>query len=208
MSPRPVGRESMPHVSAILTAAGESSRMGRPTALLPWRGLPLVEYQASSLLEGGAAEVIVVLGHEHETIAPHVTGERVRSIVNPHYSLGKTTSIKAGLRALGPGVTDIMLLAVDQPRPPGIVAKVVASHLGSGALVTSPRFHGRGGHPLVFSATLRDELAAITEQGQGVRAVFRAHAAGVNEVHVHDPVIRLDLNTPEDYRRARARYGE
>ncbi len=198
----------MPNVSAILTAAGESSRMGRPKALLPWRGTTLVEYQASSLLEGSASEVVVVVGHEHEAVAPHVAGAGVRYVINPHYALGKTTSIKAGLRELGPEVDDIMLLAVDQPRPPEIVAKVVDSHVGAGALVTSPRYRGRGGHPLIFSATLREELAAITEEGQGVRAVFRAHAAEVNEVHIDDPVVRLDLNTPEDYRRARARYGE
>lgn len=181
--------------------------MGRPKALLPWHGAALVEYQAASLLEGGATEVVVVLGHEHESIAPYVAGEGVRYVVNSHYALGKTTSIKAGLRGLGTGVTDVMLLAVDQPRPPEVVARVVDSHLRSGALVTSPRYRGRGGHPLIFSAALRDELAAITEESQGVRAVFRAHAADVNEVHIDDPVIRLDLNTPEDYRRARARYG-
>ena len=197
----------MPHVSAILTAAGESSRMGRPKALLPWRGKALVEYQASSLLEGGASEVVVVLGHEHEKIAPYVVGEGVRYVVNPHYALGKSTSIRAGLHELGPEVTDVVLLAVDQPRPPEIVSRVVDSHLQAGALITSPRYRGRGGHPLVFSAALREELAAITEEGQGVRAVFRAHAPDVNEVHVDDPVIRLDLNTPEDYRQAKARYG-
>ncbi len=197
----------MPHVSAILTAAGESSRMGRPKALLPWRGVALVEYQAANLLEGGASEVVVVLGHEHETIAPHVRGERVRYVVNPHYALGKTTSIKAGLRELGPDVTDVILLAVDQPRPPEIVARVVDSHLRTGTLITSPRYGGRGGHPLIFSAALREDLAAITEEGQGVRAVFRAHADDVNEVHIDDAVIRLDLNTPDDYRLAKARYG-
>ena len=196
----------MPHVSAILTAAGESSRMGRPKALLPWRGATLVEHQASSLLEGGASEVIVVLGHEHETIAPYVRGERVRYVVNPHYALGKSTSIKAGLFELGPEVTDVMLLAVDQPRQTEIVARVVDSHVSAGALITSPRYRGRGGHPLIFSAALREELAAITEEGQGIRAVFRAHAANVNEVHIDDPVIRLDLNTPEDYRGAKTRY--
>ncbi len=197
----------MPHVSAILTAAGESSRMGRPKALLPWRGATLVEHQAASLLKGGAAEVVVVLGHEHETIAPHAVGDRVRCVVNPHYALGKSTSIKAGLFELGPEVTDVMLLAVDQPRPPEIVARVVDSHVSAGALITSPRYRGRGGHPLIFSAALREELAAIAEESQGVRAVFRAHAANVNEVHIDDPVIRLDLNTPEDYRRAKTRYG-
>ena len=197
----------MPHVSAILTAAGESTRMGRPKALLPWRGVALVEYQAASLLEGGASEIVVVLGHEHNLVAPQVVGEGVRYVVNPLYRRGKTTSIKTGLRELGSEVTDVMLLAVDQPRPPEIVARVVDSHVRTGALITSPRYGGRGGHPLIFSAALREELAAITEEGEGVRAVFRAHADDVNEVHIDDAVIRLDLNTPEDYRQAKARYG-
>ncbi len=194
-------------LSAILTSAGESIRMGRPKALLEWRGVPLVEYQAASLLEGGASEVIVVLGHEREAIAPHVRGEGVKLVVNPLYTHGKTTSIRAGLRAVSASATAIMLLAVDQPRPPEIVARVVEAHALANALITSPRRGARGGHPLIFSAALREELGAITESSRGVRAVFEAHRADVNEVPIDDPIIRLDLNTPEDYTEAKARYG-
>ena len=197
----------LPLISAILTAAGESTRMGRPKALLEWMGLTLVEYQAASLLKGGASEVVVVLGHGRELVAPHIGGEGVRHVVNLRYADGKTTSIKAGLHGISPAATDIMLLAVDQPRPPEVVARVVEAHVGAGALITSPRHGGHGGHPLIFSAALRDELRAITEEGRGVRAVFEAHRAQINEVPIDDPIIRLDLNTPDDYEEARARYG-
>ena len=91
----------MPHVSAILTAAGESTRMGRPKALLPWRGAPLVEYQAASLLAGGASEVVVVLGHEHEAVAQHVEGESVRYVVNPTLSAGKDDLDQGGAQRAG-----------------------------------------------------------------------------------------------------------
>ena len=197
----------MPRVSAVLTAAGESTRMGRPKPLLPWRGVTLVEYQVASLVAAGASEVIVVLGHRHEDVAPFVKGSGVRYVVNHSYRDGRSTSIRAGIAETSPDAGAIVLLGVDQPRPPEIVAQTVAAHLERGSLITSPRRNGRGGHPIVFSSALRGELNAITEEQEGIRQVFRAHRGEVNELEIDDPVIHLDLNTLEDYDRARALYG-
>ena len=197
----------MAHISAILTAAGESIRMGRPKPLLLWHGVPLVEYQIASLLDAGVAEVVVVLGDRHELVSPHVRGRGVQEVLNPHYRQGKTTSIKAGLLAVGSGATAVLLIAVDQPRPTHIISTVTDSHLRSNALITSPRHLGRGGHPLVFSAKLMGELQAISDERQGIREVFRAHRGQVNEVPIDDSVILLDFNSPEAYEAAKARYG-
>ena len=95
----------------------------------------------------------------------------------------------------------------DQPRPATVISRVIEAHLEAGALITSPRFEGRGGHPLIFAASLRAEMEAISEETEGIREVFQAHRQEVNEVPVDDPVVRLDLNTPEDYERARRLYG-
>jgi molybdenum cofactor cytidylyltransferase len=197
----------MPHVSAVLIAAGESTRMGRPKPLLPWHGVPLVAYQTAALVGAGVTEVVVVLGHEHELVAPHVNGPGVRHVVNRDYRLGKTGSIRAGVRSVDAEAVAILLLAVDQPRSSAILSTVVEAHLRADGLITSPRYEGRGGHPLVFSAELRGELAAISEEGQGVRELFRAHRARVNEVELEDAIVCLDLNSPEAYEEAKARYG-
>ena len=194
-------------VSAILTAAGESTRMGRPKPLLSWHGVTLVQYQVAGLLDAGVAEVVVVLGHQHQAVTPHVEGPSVRYVVNPNYRQGKTTSIKAGLRAIDPTAEGILLLAVDQPRPPEIISAVMEAQAKSAALITAPRFNGRGGHPLVFSPLLKSELEAITEERQGVREVIRAHRSEINEVEIDDPIVRLDLNSPEEYEAAKTRYG-
>ena len=194
-------------ISAVLIAAGESTRMGRPKPLLPWHDVPLVEYQTTSLLDAGVAEVVVVLGHQHETAAAHVMGPGVRYVVNHHYRQGKTTSIKAGLKDVRPDAEGILLLAVDQPRPAEIISTVIDAHLRSNALITSPRYRGHGGHPLIFSHLLRADMAAITEEGQGIREVLQAHSGEVNEVECDDPIVRLDLNSLRAYEEARARYG-
>lgn len=196
----------MTRISAILTAAGEGTRMGRSKPLLSWQGSTLVEYQVSSLLEAGVIEVVVVLGHHYEQVTPLLNNRDVIYIVNSNYLMGRTTSIKAGLRCADPTATDLLLLAVDQPRPPSIVKEIIRSHISENALITSPRYRGRGGHPLVFSSRLRTELATITEETQGVRRVFRTYREDVNEVEMDDPVLRLDLNTPEEYEAAVASY--
>ena len=197
----------MEGIVALLMAAGESTRMGRTKALLPWRGVTLVEYQIECLARAGAEEVIVVLGHDADSVAPYVTGTGARYTVNLRYRQGKTTSIKAGLEAMGPAARGVMLLAVDQPRTVEIISRVVLSHRESGALITSPRYRGHGGHPLVFSSPLRDELGGIEEETQGIREVFDRHRHQVNEMEFDDPVIRLDLNTIEEYEEARRRLG-
>ncbi len=181
--------------------------MGAPKPLLRWRGTTLVEHQVSCLLEGGCDEVVVVLSHAADQVAPLLRADGVRAVVNPDYRQGKTTSIKAGLARADRSASAILLLAVDQPRTADIVRRVVRAHLGAGALITSPRYEGHGGHPLVFSAELRPELERITEENQGIREVFEAHRSDVLELHLDDPMLRLDLNTPEAYEAAYARWG-
>ena len=112
----------MSGVSAILTAAGESTRMGSPKPLLSWKGTTLVEYQVRCLLDAGCSEVVVVLGHAAEMVEPHVVGEHVRHVLNPLYRQGKTTSIKAGLGVVSDDADGILLLAVDQPRTADVTA--------------------------------------------------------------------------------------
>ena len=197
----------MAGVSAILTAAGESTRMGSLKPLLPWGDATLVEHQVRCLIEGGASEVVVVLGYQADLVAPYVERAGARHVVNPDYLQGKTTSIRAGLRSIDPEAEAILLLAVDQPRTPSLIRQVVDAHLGGRALLTSPRHRGHGGHPLVFSASLKGELEQISEERQGIREVFQAHLREVTEVEIDDPMIRLDLNTREEYEEAKRRHG-
>ena len=195
-------------ISAILTAAGESTRMGRPKPLLEWRGVPLVRFQIDSLLDAGVPMRSSSYSDTRaDLVARHVSGHGVRSVVNADYKHGKTTSVLRGILSADPDATDLLLLAVDQPRPAWVVKRVIESHVDNDSLITSPRYQGRGGHPLVFSATLRGELESITDEGQGVREVFDVHRGEVNEVMFDDPIVRLDLNTPEEYESARAKYG-
>ena len=193
----------MAGVAAVLIAAGESTRMGSPKPLLPWLGDTLIDYQIDALRAAGVARTVVVLGHAAAEVAPRVrTGSDVAVVINPRYREGKTTSIKLGVRETDPHASAILLLAVDQPRPPELLRRVLAKHLEGQALITQPAYEGKAGHPLLFHPSLRGELLAITEERMGVRDVVVRDPTRVSMAAVDSPLVLLDLNTADDYRRA------
>ena len=177
--------------------------MGTPKPLLPWFGATLVERQSEALLKAGVDDVYVVTGHHACEVHARVRGPRIHRVLNPHYKLGKSTSIRAGLAALPHGIDTILLLAVDQPRPAWLIRQVLESHRTNNALISCPRYDGHGGHPLVFSGALATELESISEETEGVRSVVKAHADRINWVAMNTPLARLDLNTPEAYEKAK-----
>ena len=198
----------MPGIAAILLAAGESSRMGQPKPLLLWRGLPLVQYQTASMVEAGTSSVIVVLGHNSDDIATHVVAsDTLQIVINPDYAKGKTTSIRLGMSNVSNDVDGILLLAVDQPRPAELVRHVIEEHQRSGAVITHPTHGGRGGHPIIFDASLKHELLAITEENRGIREVVARHHKDIYTVPVDSPIARIDLNTMDDYVKAFREFG-
>ena len=178
--------------------------MGDLKALLPWQGQTLIAHQVSALAAGGVDRIVVVLGHRHEELAPEIEGKtRTEWTLNPDYLQGKTTSIKAGLKALDyhPPET-LLLLNVDQPRSSDTVDYLVRQHRSSGSLITIPTFGGKGGHPVVFDGALVGELANISEETQGVREVVRRHLEGTLRLEMETGEVLWDLNTPEQYEAA------
>ncbi len=194
----------MPQVWAILLAAGESSRMGRLKALLPWRNTTLLEYQLQSLMDAGVQRVVVVLGHDADRLKPVIEAiDGAAWTLNPDYLQGKTTSLKTGVAALtGQQVSDVLLLNVDQPRSADTVRTLLERHLASSHRITIPTHGGKGGHPILISAELLPELAEIEEGSQGLKAVVRRHAVATERFELDDPTVLWDLNTPDHYQKA------
>ena len=208
----------LPFTSAILLAAGVSRRMGTLKALLDWQGRPLIIHQIVALREAGADEVIVVLGHRSDELQARIGVNRdvydlggVRCVTNEDYAQGKTTSIKAGLWALGPSADPnaaIVMLNVDQPRSSGIIEQTLAVHHSRpDTLITIPTCRGKGGHPIVVSRRLYDELIAIDEQSQGMRAVTERYRDCTQRVELSAPELLWDVNTPEQYQAAVRAWG-
>ena len=99
-------------VGAVLLAAGSGSRIGtRPKSLLELGGVPLIRRQLGALSGAGVDEVVVVLGHHAEAIAPALQALAVTIVRNPRPDDGQVSSQRIGLAALT-GRLDAVIVAL------------------------------------------------------------------------------------------------
>jgi molybdenum cofactor cytidylyltransferase len=194
-------------IPGIILAAGLSSRMGRPKALLPARldGPTFVGQLARTLLDGGVADVIVVVKPNDRELADEVVrlGERVRSVTNPHAELGQLSSLLAGLDAADhPGVRGVLVTPVDAPFVRETTIAILLSAFASRNVpLVRATFRGRHGHPVIFGRSLFDALRRADPR-LGAKAVVQAHAHEPVDVDVDDEGVLHDIDGPDDYARA------
>lgn len=187
--------------AACILAAGASSRMGSPKALLE---LPGGQTFLSRVLEvarkAGAAPRIVVLGHHAEAIEPHVPREADLTIVkNPQPERGQLSSLKVGLAAAtSAGAEGLLCWPVDHPLV-GIetVAQLLHAAQAHPGLAIVPRSGGRGGHPTYFPRALFEALRELPDN-EGARALIR-QPGRTFFLETTDRAVRRDFDTPEDY---------
>jgi molybdenum cofactor cytidylyltransferase len=192
---------------AILLAGGAASRMGRPKALLPVGPLreSFLERTARVLLEGGADEVIAVLGAGAERIRTAIPPTaRLRFVVNPDYSAGQLSSLLTGLRVADrPEVQAVLVTLVDVPlvSPDTVRAVLKAYRTSAGAAkIVRPSRQGQHGHPVIFDRTLFEELRRA-DLADGSKTVIRGHTADLLDIEVSDEGAFIDIDTPDEYER-------
>lgn len=192
----------MATTTAILLAAGESTRMGQLKALLPWNGRPLIEYQLDELERTLVTDTIVVLGHMAEQIEPLVRGRGARIVINPDYRRGRASSIRVGAQAVTGDPSALLILNVDQPRPAATLDWLIRDHLRRNGLITRPVYRRQHGHPPVLAGRLLSEVRQVSEPGEGLKEILRKHQSQIYDLEIDDPIVLLNLNSPTDYEAA------
>src|SRR5213593_3847785 len=145
---------------AVVTAAGSAERFGGKKLLTPINGEPLLDHTIDALLEGGVAEVIVVVGRdaraELERDVNAMLDPRVRAVENPDPSRGMFSSIQEGVaQAQGDA---ILVLPGDMPFVSADTVRAVLDAYEQKPAIVSPRYRGKRGHPVALPVSLREEI--------------------------------------------------
>ena len=186
-------------VSAILLAAGESQRMGRPKQLLPFGSSTILGKTIDSLLSSRADEVIVVLGTRAGAMKQVIAGRQVKVVVNPDYRKGMSASLIAGIEHVDSKARWVMVALADQP----LIDKDTYNRLIEGALgcdmgIILPTYRSKRGNPVIFSIKYKDELLGL-EGDLGGREILRKHPDDILEVAVGSEGVTIDINNLDDY---------
>ena len=195
--------------AGVILAAGESSRMGRDKALLPWPPqvagqAPSTETFLSAAIQSLSSTdfVVVVAGANESTLSPIVYANGASIVVNPDPSRGQFSSLQVGLReVLNRGRDAATITLVDRPPVDAATLELLRTAFDASSpdiWAVVPEFSGHHGHPYLAARELIEAFlkapATVT-----ARDVEHAHQQHIRYVTVTDPVVALNLNTPDDY---------
>ncbi|WP_327288165.1 nucleotidyltransferase family protein [Streptomyces sp. NBC_01198] len=195
-------------VAGLLLAAGGGRRLGgRPKALLPYGGRPLVEHALGALRDGGCGPLHVVLGAAADEVRAAAELPGCVLVDNPHWPEGMGSSLRAGLASLAAAArrpAAVVIALVDQPGVgAAAVARVVAAARAGDDLVSalvSAAYGERRAHPVLIGAARWAGVAGSAGEDRGARTYLREHVDQTLLVDCSDIADPADIDTPADLR--------
>jgi molybdenum cofactor cytidylyltransferase len=188
--------------TAVVLAAGASSRMGSPKSLLAFDGLLCVDLVVRTCLAGGCSRVMLVLGADSATIREKVElKSELVLVTNENYRDGQTSSVKAGLTGIVGEYRAFFIFPVDYPMvEPSDMKSMIQAHesRGSKAGGVIPVHGGRRGHPVLLARRHAEEIVHM-DNTQPLHDYIRPLAPDFFHLELDNPGLVQSMNTPEEY---------
>ncbi len=204
--------EKTSRIPGIMLMAGRSSRMGFPKALLPFGDQPLLAVLLERILESDLEPVILVLGPHprkmRKALGRLLGQAKLKIIRNPDYHQGLSTSIRKGLTQVPPWARGVMFLMGDQPLLTApVINRLIRSFLKTADAILVPHYGRRPGNPVLFPKALIPELRKLSGDTGG-REVIKKYPDRIRAVPIRPQRIGWDMDTWEDYQRAKGFFYE
>jgi molybdenum cofactor cytidylyltransferase len=188
-------------ISAVVLAAGASTRMGANKLLLPIAGEPLVRRTVHHVCEAGFDDVLVVVGSDWENTLAALDGLPIRHAVNAEYASGMGSSFRTAVSHLGDSAAAMFALA-DQPLvTTNEYRTVLDAYRQQAPAIVSVRYGDVMAPPHLFEREFFPELAQLQH---GARPVLQRHNDRTLVLRFASDLL-LDIDTPEDYELAKSR---
>jgi len=191
--------------AGIILAAGTASRMGKTKQLLPFQGTTLLGRVTANAIHSKLHEIIVVLGHDADTILKTIDFSGSCVIINPDFEKGQSTSLIKGLEAISEACAGAMFLLADQPMiTADIINRMIMAFQSSDAPILIPFFNNRRGNPVIISKGLFPKISSLSSD-TGARVMFDEYKNILLKVNFDTDAVLLDVDTPADYEKLLAR---
>ena len=188
-------------ISAIVVAAGMSSRMGAFKPLLKLQGTPMIELVIEKFRNVGVEDILVVTGNRANELEPILSSLRVRYIRNEHYAeTHMFDSAVIGIKKLLNQCDAAFFLPVDMPVfKIHSLKKMIELMMSTRVDIIRPCYKERRGHPLLIAESCFHKLLSH-DGNNGLRGALNSPELSVTELQLPDPGLVMDADTAEDYK--------
>lgn len=186
-------------ITALILAAGQSTRMGEPKMTMPWGKSTVLQTVVAAFQSAGVDEVLVVTGADREQIEALV-GRTVQTIYNAGYAEGgMLSSIQVGLAMKQREARAVLIGLGDQPQvQTRIVQRILQIYQRTNASIIVPSFEKHRGHPWLVGREHWDEILHM-QNSRTMRDFLNKHAGQIKYLDVDTSSIMADLDTPDEY---------
>ncbi|HEY2628760.1 MAG TPA: nucleotidyltransferase family protein [Usitatibacter sp.] len=185
----------MSTVRGLLLCGGKASRFGSDKLVANLDGQPLVAHSVRHLL-AGAGNALAVIPPGSKALRRILDDSGCDVLVSADCVRGMGASLAAGVAAR-PDAGGWIVALGDMPFVKPITIAAIVDKIEKGALIAAPVYQGIRGHPVGFSARLKDELLAL-DGDEGARSVLVHHRDGFEALPVTDAGVAADIDVPAD----------
>jgi len=196
-------------ISAILLAAGKSSRMKGVNKLTKEiYGTPMIKHSTKNILNSSVKELIIVLGHENEVIK-NIIGDnkKIKFVYNKDFENGISSSIKTGLNNISSQTEAFFICLGDMPFiNQSIYNKLIKSRFSYNKKLNAknkkdifiPEYDGLKGNPVLFSYLMKNQIMSI-EDDNGAKEIIDSNKGKILNVKIDNKSIINDFDTEENF---------
>ncbi|MEY2438712.1 MAG: molybdenum cofactor cytidylyltransferase [Verrucomicrobiota bacterium] len=192
----------MRNIGALILAAGQSSRLGRPKQLLKFREKSFLRRIVDEAGKAGCNPVTVVLGSDCEKLAAELSDTSATIVENDNWSRGIGTSIRSGLKGAIAAVENldaVILLTCDQPLiDTEIIARLIQLQSETGKTIVASAYADTLGVPALFARSCFAELLELPDTS-GAKSIITSRPDRVAEIPIE--AAQTDIDTESDYER-------
>ena len=196
-------------ISAILLAAGQSKRMNGENKLTKEiQGAPLIKHSVKSILASSIDELIVVLGHQKETIEKLIDkNKKIKFVYNKNYKNGISSSIQTGLRIISKKMEAFFICLGDMPDVnQNIYNKMIKTKLNYNKKLKPnfkkeifiPTYEKKNGNPVLFTKHMKEKIMQISGD-DGAKELIEIYKSKALHIPVKNRGITLDFDIQEDF---------
>jgi len=191
--------ESLPQISAVILAAGLSSRMVDFKPLLPVGDKTMVEAVIHLFQANHINDIVVVTGHNFQELSCHVKNSGAAPVFNPGFLSGMLGSIQIGIKKICPKSSGFFLLPVDIPAVRiSTVSSMILEFKRTSDHIIMPYFDDHPGHPPLIPCSMKKNILDLKD-GSSLRDLIFSSPARLKKIKVHDRGILMDADDKKGY---------